>query len=86
MEIMEPINPRIQIRVRGLRKDASTLSEKNVRGEVDVSQAAMGRRVFPLNRNHIFLPNERLYIVAIEPPQITFQFRTRPRPSEPPPS
>ncbi|MFH1487993.1 MAG: diadenylate cyclase CdaA [Pseudomonadota bacterium] len=86
MEILEPMTPRIQVKVRGLRKDASTLSEKNVRGEMDVSQAGMGKRVFPINRDHIFLPNERLYIVDIAPPQIQFQFRARPQSSEHPAS
>jgi len=86
MEVQEPLNPRVQIKVRGLRKDASTLSEKNVRGEVDISQAAMGKRIFPVNRSHIFLPNERLYIVDIQPPQLKFQFRTRTQPSGQPPS
>jgi hypothetical protein len=30
MQILEPLNPRAQVTVRGLRKDASALSDKNV--------------------------------------------------------
>ena len=75
MEILEPVDPKVQIRVRGLRKDAGTLNEKNVHVELDLAGAAAGRRVFPLTREHILLPNERVSIVNIEPPQMTFKFQ-----------
>jgi len=78
MEIVDPLNPEVNIRVRGLRKDASTLDERNILAEVDVSSAAKGRRVFPITREHISLPNDRVYIVKIEPSQITFTFRETP--------
>ncbi|MGD2125942.1 MAG: diadenylate cyclase CdaA [Desulfobacteraceae bacterium] len=77
MEILEPVNPKIRIRFRGLRKDASTLTEKNVRIELDLSTASFGRRRFPLTRDHILLPNERIHIVSIEPPQLTFKFQKK---------
>jgi hypothetical protein len=75
MEVLEPVNPRLRIRVRGLRKDAGTLTEKNVRVELDLAAAAAGRTVFPITREQILLPNERVSIVSIEPPQVTFKFR-----------
>ena len=75
MEILEPVDPKVQIRVRGLRKDAGTLNEKNVHVELDLAGAAAGRRVFPITREHILLPNERVSIVNIEPPQMTFKFQ-----------
>jgi len=37
-------DPKVRIRVRGLRKDASVLSEKDVHAELDLSLAAAGRR------------------------------------------
>lgn len=78
MEIVEPVDPKVRIRVRGLRKDAGTLTEKNVRVELDLGAAAAGRRVFPVTREQILLPNERVSIVSIEPPQMTFKFRQQP--------
>ena len=80
MEIVEPLNPQVRIRVRGLRKDAGALSEKNVRVELDVSGAAGGRRTFLITREEILLPNERVAIVSIEPSQITFRFQQEPDP------
>jgi hypothetical protein len=74
MKIAEPLDPKVRIRVRGLRKDASVLSEKNVHAEIDLSSATTGRRSFSLTRDLFMLPNERVYIVSIEPPQITFKF------------
>lgn len=75
MEIAEPLNPRVRIRVRGLRKDAGMLTERNVHAELDLSAAAAGRRVFPITREQVLLPNERLSIVNIEPPLMTIKFR-----------
>jgi diadenylate cyclase len=75
MEIVEPLNPKVRIRVRGLRKDAGTLSEKNVHVELDLAGADAGRRVFPVTRENILLPNERVSLVNIEPPQVTFKFQ-----------
>jgi uncharacterized protein (TIGR00159 family) len=75
MQILEPLNPRVKIRVRGLRKDASILNEKNVLALIDLSSAHLGRTTFPLTRGHIRLPNDRIYVVNIEPPQIEFKFK-----------
>jgi diadenylate cyclase len=78
MKITEPLDPKVRIRVRGLRKDASVLSEKNVHAEIDLSTAATGKRSFALTRDLFMLPNERVYIVSIEPSQITFKFHETP--------
>jgi len=78
MTIAEPLDPRVRIRVRGLRKDASVLSEKNVHAELDLSPSGTGRRSFALTRDLFKLPNERVYIVNIEPSQITFKFHETP--------
>jgi diadenylate cyclase len=73
--ITEPVNPRVRIRVRGLRKDASTLSERNVLAEIDLAQAHAGRRTFSLTRDQISLPDDRIYVVNIEPSRVTFAFK-----------
>jgi DNA integrity scanning protein DisA with diadenylate cyclase activity len=53
MVILEPLTPRIKVTVRGLRKDASTLSEKNVLAQIDLSMARLGRRTFLVARDHM---------------------------------
>jgi uncharacterized protein (TIGR00159 family) len=78
MKIADPVDPKARIRVRGLRKDASVLSEKNVHAELDLSPAATGKRSFALTRDLFMLPNERVYVVSIEPSQITFKFHETP--------
>jgi diadenylate cyclase len=77
MEIVAPLDAQVRLRVRGLRKDAGTLSEKNVRVELDLAAAAAGRRTFPITREEILLPNERVSIVSIEPSQMTFKFQQK---------
>jgi len=75
VRILEPLNPRVKIKVRGLRKDASILSEKNVLAQIDLSSARPGKTIFSISREHIRLPNERIYVVNIEPHQMEFKFK-----------
>jgi hypothetical protein len=78
MEILEPMKPEVQINVRGLRKDASILTGKNVHAEIDLSSARFGNRTFRITRDHIVLPNDRIYVVNIRPPQVEFKFKEKP--------
>jgi diadenylate cyclase len=75
IEVSEPVNPEIAITVQGLRKDASTLSRRNVHAEVDLSMARFGNRVFRITRDRIILPNDRIKVVSIEPPLMEFRLR-----------
>ncbi len=77
MEILEPVNPEVQIKVRGLRKDASILSENNVHAAIDVSSARYGTRIFRITRGQIVLPNERVAVVSIKPPQVQFKIKEK---------
>lgn len=77
MEILEPKKPEVEIKVRGLRKDASTLSERNVHAEIDLSMARFGRRIFRITRDQIVLPNDRIYVVSIEPPEVEFKLEEK---------
>ena len=77
LEIIEPINPKLEITVEGLRKDASTLSERNVYVEIDLSRANSGKRLFAISRDLISLPTDRVQVVNIKPNQIEFQFREK---------
>lgn len=75
MEIVEPMNPEVRITVRGLRKDASTLNNRNVHAGIDLSMARLGNRFFRITRDQIDLPNDRVNVVHIEPPQMEFTLR-----------
>lgn len=75
LEILEPVNPEVQITAQGLRKDASTLNKRNVHAEIDLSTARFGNRVFRINRDQIVLPSDRVKIVHIKPSQIGFKLR-----------
>lgn len=78
MEILEPVDPEVQITVRGLRKDASTLNNRNTHAEIDLSMARFGNSVFRITRDQIVLPNDRVNLVHIEPPQIEFTLSETP--------
>jgi diadenylate cyclase len=75
IEVLGPVNPEVKITVQGLRKDASTLNNRNVHVEVDLSMARLGNRVFRITRDQIVLPNDRINVVSIEPPLMEFRLR-----------
>jgi hypothetical protein len=78
LELIAPVNQKLEITVEGLRKDASTLSERNVYVEIDLSRAGPGKRIFTVSRDLIFLPTDRVHVVNISPPKIEFQFKKKP--------
>jgi len=75
MEILEPVNPEVEITVQGVRKDASTLSRRNVHAELDLATARPGNKVFRMSRDQIVLPSDRIEIVRIKPPTMEFKLR-----------
>lgn len=77
MEIVAPAKPSVKITARGLRKDASILSSRNVHAELDLSSANAGRRTFRISRDQIVLPTERIDIVRVEPAELDFEFRKK---------
>ncbi len=79
LEILGPANPKAEIRIRGLRKDVSTLNEKNVMADIDLSAARLGRRTFSITRDDIRLPDKRMYVVDIDPARLKFEFKEKPR-------
>lgn len=74
MKILEPTNPEVDVRVRGLRKDASTLDSEAVHAEVDLSAAAKGKEAYTMSREQVFLNNDRVYVVRIDPSVLYFKF------------
>lgn len=74
LEIIEPQKPLVSLTARGLRKDASILSQRNVDVKLDLSLANQNRNTFRITPYHITLPNDRIDIVKIEPEAVTFNF------------
>ncbi|MEW5909637.1 MAG: diadenylate cyclase CdaA [Thermodesulfobacteriota bacterium] len=72
MKIVEPSKPTVKLIVRGLRKDASTLSPRDFDIKLDLSRATVNRKTYRINRDHISLPYRRIDIVRIEPSEISF--------------
>jgi diadenylate cyclase len=77
LEVLEPQKPFLEIRVRGLRKDVSTLTERNIHCAVDLSLAHLGTGLFRISRELITLPNDRIQVMTIEPAQMEFKFREK---------
>ena len=75
LEVLEPVNPEVQITVRGLRKDAGSVNERNTHAVIDLSMSRFGNRIFRITRDQIILPNDRVNLVHIEPPVMEFTLR-----------
>ena len=75
LKLLDPTNPELQITLRGLRKDASTLNPGNVRAQLDLTLAKWGRRTFRITRDQIILPTDRISIVKIKPSVLKFKFK-----------
>ena len=78
-QLAEPSTPEIEVTVRGLRRDASTITNKNVLAAIDLSSAAPGTRTFQIARHAILLPNDRTSVVKIERSQIELSFIEKPK-------
>ena len=77
MQIVTPQKPQVALTVRGLRKDASVLSYRNVEVKLDLSLAEAGRRTFRLSRYNITLPIDRIDVVNINPMTFKFDIETQ---------
>lgn len=76
-EILEPHEPKVQVQLRGMRKDVMTLDDSSVFAELDLSLARLGRRTFRLGPKEVVLPHERVQVVRVEPSEIKFRFQER---------
>jgi hypothetical protein len=77
MEILQPLNPRVNLTIRGLRKDASTVDPQEVDARMDLTMAGFGRTVFRISTDQIILPNEQVNVVRIDPTEIFFEFKEK---------
>ncbi|MBW1948665.1 MAG: diadenylate cyclase [Deltaproteobacteria bacterium] len=78
LRITEPPNPRVRITVRGLRKDVGLLDESNVEVRVDLSGSRVGSNKVRIGRGQVILPNDRVRVIRIQPPVLTYVMRERP--------
>ena len=67
LKIVDPVNPQVQLTVRGMRKEASTLTEKNVWLRANLPQAVPGTTTVFLSRDSVHLPNDRVRVVRVSP-------------------
>ena len=74
LTLVDPLSPKLEIKVEGLRKDASTLSERNVYAEIDLSLSSSGENVITVRRDQVFLPTDRVDLIHIRPSKIEFKF------------
>ena len=77
MELVQPMKPSVKITARGLRKDAGTLSSRNVLVELDLSSAKLGRKTYRISSKQAVLPGERIDVVRIEPTELVLEFRQK---------
>jgi len=77
LEILEPARPEIQVTVRGLRKDASTLNPRDIRLRLDLAGAAAGTQNYRIFQNLITLPSRQLDVVRIQPNELTLTFEEK---------
>lgn len=77
MRIVTPQKPQVTLTVRGLRKDASILSHRNVEVKLDLGIAESGRRTFGISRYDITLPIDRIDVVKINPMTFKFDIETQ---------
>lgn len=82
-EIVEPISPRVEIAVRGLRRDAGAMDEDSVMVEIDMDLVRLGRRTFSIRRDDVRLANDRINVVSIEPAKLKFNLREKTADSSP---
>ena len=77
IEILQPLHPRVNLTIRGLRKDASTVDPEEVDARMDLTMASFGRTVFRISTEQIILPNEQVNVVRIDPTEIFFEFKEK---------
>jgi diadenylate cyclase len=76
-EIVEPLDPRVMVTIKGMRKDLVGLENSGAFVEMDLSLAKLGRRTFRIGKGDVILPTHELEVVKVEPTEIKFRFRER---------
>jgi len=68
--ISDPVDPKITITCRGLRKDVSLLNKDNIMTSIDLFSAKSGTSFYNITTGNLTLPNDRIHIVHITPSRI----------------
>ena len=82
LSISQPVDPKISITCRGLRKDVSLLNQNNVISSVDLFSAKPGTFFYNINAGNLILPNDRIHVVNISPSRIELTFETKLKPEQ----
>jgi diadenylate cyclase len=75
--VSQPVDPKISIICRGLRKDVSLLSKNNIMSSIDLFSARPGTYFYNINSGILTLPNDRVHVVNISPSRIELTFVTK---------
>jgi len=76
--VSQPVEPKISITCRGLRKDVTLLDENNIITNIDLFSAKPGKSSYNITTGNLILPNDRIHVVNISPPRIELTFEKRP--------
>jgi len=77
-----PVDPKISIICRGLRKDVGLLDENNIITSIDLFSARLGKSSYNITTDNLKLPNDRVHIVNIVPARIELTLGKRPKPDQ----
>jgi hypothetical protein len=68
--VAQPLDQKITITCRGLRKDVSLLNENNSSAFMELLSAQPGAFSYTVNPRNINLPNNRVQVVNITPAKV----------------
>ena len=75
--VSEPIDQKISITCRGLRKDVSLLNENNIITSIDLFSAKSGTSFYTISAGNLTLPNDRIHVVHITPSKMELTLERR---------
>ena len=76
--VSQPVDPKVLVTCRGLRKDVSLLNENNIIPSLDLFSARPGTFFYHINTGNLTLPNDRVHIVNITPSRIELTLEKKP--------
>ncbi len=75
--VSEPVDQKISITCRGLRKDVSLLNENNIITSIDLFSAKSGTSFYRITAGNLTLPNDRIHVVHITPSKMELTLEKR---------
>lgn len=77
LRMSQPVDSKVVITCRGLRKDVSLLGKHNVDVFIDLFAARPGTNLYPVTKAGLSLPNERIHVINVSPSKIELTFEKR---------